>query len=303
MTESSISEYVKANFSEIMVNGEIEALEEFELELMNQQKKVGFWCVMGSRAFGVHRPDSDVDIRGFYCYSPEYWQGSLHQSAPETVRLTIGKIDVELQELSTFIRLLGRQNQNNLMVVAKLWSECGQNTYSKTGEFVLMSERVIGRTNGNTKSIHGQMRSDVFDLLRQDRSEKNIEKTIKNLIKLTFLRKAYKDGYWFSIFLPHFRDEYSRALSHLPSLTEKIMKIRQTTLITNSKDEEQIAAASEALINFWPDNLLDAHVNIMSDVAAGTRNAYSESGSGKLESNKVAEMKMNTEIRKMVWCK
>lgn len=170
--------------------------------------RVGLIGVMGSRAFGNPRPDSDYDLRGFYVISPRNWMGSLHQSAPQTLTFKQGNVDIELQELSTFTRLLRRGNQNNMLLISSLCnnsvsfgSVCRLNKRifptkgAITNFFTLackvkpLNKKIQGK---DLLSLEGQLKSDLIDILRRERTDEQAKKTCKNIVKLLYVLNISK---------------------------------------------------------------------------------------------------------------
>ena len=75
-----------------------------------------YLVVSGSHAWGLQRPDSDIDLRGVY-QDPTVKVLSLHKGS-DTVEFSEGVYDVQLYEIEKFLRMLCGHNGN---MVNLLW--------------------------------------------------------------------------------------------------------------------------------------------------------------------------------------
>ena len=73
-----------------------------------------YLAVSGSHAWGLNRPDSDVDFRGVY-QKPTFDILDLHKGR-DTIEYTKGIYDVQLYEIEKFFRMLCNNNGNMVSV-------------------------------------------------------------------------------------------------------------------------------------------------------------------------------------------
>jgi len=93
-----------------------EAIELVEQKLASENRRLLYLVVSGSHAWGLERPDSDIDLRGVYQDSTIKILG-LHRGR-DTVEFSEGKYDVQLYELEKFLNMLCNHNGN---MVNLLW--------------------------------------------------------------------------------------------------------------------------------------------------------------------------------------
>lgn len=262
--------------------------------------RVGLIGVMGSRAFGNPRPDSDYDLRGFYVISPRNWMGSLHQSAPQTLTFKQGNVDIELQELSTFTRLLRRGNQNNMLLISSLCnnsvsfgSVCRLNKRifptkgAITNFFTLackvkpLNKKIQGK---DLLSLEGQLKSDLIDILRRERTDEQAKKTCKNIVKLLYVLNISKT------------QGFNKSLNgtNVKIFHESWNKL-QHDVIKNYRDSKQLSLETLKLYSILGYSL-GCQAN---DVLNATRNEYSESK--KQQDIDYSEAEVNFNLLTRTW--
>jgi len=85
-------------------------------KLKEQRQSLLYLVVSGSHAWGLERPDSDIDLRGVY-QDPTVKLLGLHKGR-DTIEFTDGIYDVQLYEVEKFFRMLCNHNGN---MVNLLW--------------------------------------------------------------------------------------------------------------------------------------------------------------------------------------
>jgi len=91
----------------------------YGLDVVNERigdNKLLYLVVSGSHAWGLARPDSDIDLRGVYL-KPTIKVLGLHKGR-DTIEFTDGDFDVQLYELEKFLNMLCKHNGN---MVNLLW--------------------------------------------------------------------------------------------------------------------------------------------------------------------------------------